>query len=74
MATLFQPDYRLHCRNCDTIIEKKPGAGRGALYCNDDCRRGWRNGYYRRKQAEHRAGVAAKLERLAELERLVAQQ
>lgn len=73
METVFKPDYLLHCRNCDSIIENNGLRGRRALYCNDSCRREWNNGYMRRMQAEHRAAIAAKLARLEELEQQLAQ-
>ena len=64
-------DFRLYCRYCRVEITNRRGK---SAYCSDECCRLWGRGYAKRKQAEHRADVARKLERLEELERLVASQ
>ena len=62
-------DFRIYCRYC-----KKELLGKGkSLYCNPQCRNAWYRGYNRRMQAEHRAEITAKLERLEELESRLAQ-
>ena len=72
MVTEFQSDFLLHCRNCNAVAPHRRGPGRLSPYCGDVCKRAWMAGYGRRKQAEHRERVAAKLQRLDLLERLVA--
>ena len=63
----FQPDYYLHCRNCNVIFENEE-RGRRSVYCSTQCSEEWNKGYMRRKQREHRAGVRAKLRRLEAIE------
>ena len=64
----FVQDFKLRCRNCNEEIVNDGSRGRRAIYCSSVCADEWNKGYARRKQQEHWNSIAAKLQRLEELE------